>query len=263
MKSISSPHNPLLKRIARLQRQPQHYREEGVALLSGVHLLAEWLAHGQAQHALAALLLDEAALADAEVKSLLSSIDGRVIYISTKKYLGESVESHTSINVQALIHVAAQPQEALAPAEPTLLLDAVQDAGNVGSLLRTAAAAGLRQAVLGKGCAAAYSPKVLRAAMGAHFHLQVFEQADLAQTIARLAVPVYAADVSATLSVFDAVVRQPCAWLMGNEGAGIAAPLLGLCTQRLRIPQRGPQSLNVGAAAAVCLFESLRQSAGA
>lgn len=261
MKALTSRHNPLCKRIVRLQRQPQHYRDEQVALLDGVHLLAEWAAHGSSRYALTALLLDEAAMQHAEVSALLPSIDPNVIYVCSPEVAGELAQGHSSMHVQALIDVAAARAEPLQADAPALLIDRVQDAGNVGSLMRTAAAAGVQQVVLSAGCAAAFSPKVMRAAMGAHFHLRVQEQAELGQVIEALTLPVYAADVSGTHSLYEAAVPLPCAWLVGSEGDGVAPQLLARCAQRLRIPQRGPQSMNVGAAAAVCLFESVRQAA--
>jgi TrmH family RNA methyltransferase len=122
-----------------------------------------------------------------------------------------------------------------------VLLDAVQDAGNVGAILRTAAAAGIRDVLLGPGCAGAWTLRVLRAAQGAHFSLAIREQADLAD-------------------IYDVDLSAPVFWLFGNEGAGVSPGLVAAARIRATIPlAAGTESLNVAAAAAVCLFEARRQ----
>lgn len=142
-----------------------------------------------------------------------------------------------------------------------VLLDRIQDPGNAGAILRTAAAAGVEAVHASHGCADLWSPKVLRAGMGAHFHLALWEHADLAAVSAGFegticctatkGIPIYAADL-----------RGPTAWVFGNEGGGVAPALESLCGRRLTIPTSGRvESLNVAAAAAVCLFEQRRQRA--
>ena len=141
-----------------------------------------------------------------------------------------------------------------------VLIDAVQDPGNLGSILRTAAAAGIKQVICSDGSVFAWSPKVLRAGMGAHFQLDIIEHADLQQLITASTVPVYATDSHAQKSIYQMNLTQPCGWLFGNEGQGISELLLSCVTERLTIPQQaGVESLNVAAAAAVCLFEQKRQ----
>jgi TrmH family RNA methyltransferase len=152
---------------------------------------------------------------------------------------------------------------ALQPEAPTLVLDRLQDAGNVGSLLRSAAAFGIRQVIALKGTAALWSPKVLRAAMGAHFGLSLFDAAEPGLLDA-LALPLVATSSHATAELHDAALPQPCAWVLGHEGQGVAPALLARCALTVRIPQPGgEESLNVAAAGAVCLYESARRGAGA
>ena len=149
------------------------------------------------------------------------------------------------------------------PRDFCVLLDNIQDPGNVGSILRSAAAAGAAQAFLSKHCAFAWSPKVLRAGQGAHFCLDIHEDIDL---------PMWAAgfretggEVVATVaaggsSLYKARLSGRVAVAIGNEGAGLDGSLVAQATRRVTIPMPGGmESLNAAAAAAICLFEFVRQ----
>jgi TrmH family RNA methyltransferase len=147
----------------------------------------------------------------------------------------------------------------IARGEPAVVLDRLQDAGNVGTILRSAAALGATQVVALKGTAALWSPKVLRAAMGAHLALHLVEGAE-AEALAALEVPLLAASAHAEAMLPEAALPWPCAWVLGHEGQGLEPALEARCDLRLRIPQPGgEESLNVAAAAAICLYESARQ----
>ncbi|WP_291768712.1 RNA methyltransferase [Castellaniella sp.] len=162
----------------------------------------------------------------------------------------------------AVFCVVAPPRPALPDrvTQGCLWLDRVQDPGNLGTLLRTAAAAGLSQAMLSSGCAQAWSPKVLRSGQGAHFALQIHERVDLGALADRLDVPLAVTTLEQARSLYDVDLRRPCAWLFGNEGQGVAPDLLARATRRIHIPQEpAVESLNVAAAAAICLFEQRRQ----
>ena len=141
-----------------------------------------------------------------------------------------------------------------------MVLDRVQDAGNVGSILRSAAALGVAQVLALKGTAALWSPKVLRAGMGAHFGLQSARGARTAGRWMRLRLPLVATSSHAGDQLHRATLPQPCAWVFGHEGQGVSPALLARCALTLRIPQPGgEESLNVAAAAAICLYEAVRQ----
>ncbi|HZV67766.1 MAG TPA: RNA methyltransferase, partial [Telluria sp.] len=135
------------------------------------------------------------------------------------------------------------------------------DPGNVGSILRSAAAAGLKQVYCSAGTAFCWSPKVLRAAMGAHFVLDIYENVDLAPLVRAARIPVLATSGYATDRLYDVDLRRPVAWLLGHEGQGVADDLLSLASHQVVIPHLGQvESLNVAACAAVCFFEQLRQN---
>jgi len=141
-----------------------------------------------------------------------------------------------------------------------VLLDGLQDPGNLGSILRTAAAAGIDRVFCGAGTVAAWSPKVLRAGMGAHFILEIVEDADLRALLAETRVPVFATSSHAAEPLYACDLTQPCAWLFGHEGKGVSAELLAYADKRVTIPQNPKiESLNVAASVAICLFEQVRQ----
>jgi TrmH family RNA methyltransferase len=130
----------------------------------------------------------------------------------------------------------------------------------MGSMLRTAAAAGVKHVFLSKGCVFAWSPKVLRAGQGAHFFLAIHEHAALAEIAGVYRGTVATTDVRTGASLFEVDLRGPVAWIFGSEGAGVSPELAETAGLRVRVPMPGAvESLNVAAAAAVCLFEQVRQ----
>lgn len=153
--------------------------------------------------------------------------------------------------------VLALPERAaIEPHAPSVVLDRVQDAGNVGSILRSAAAFGFTQVLALAGSAQLWSPKVLRAGMGAHFSLRLHEGLT-PDALAPLAVPLLAASAHEGQWLHRARLPWPCAWVIGNEGQGISAPVAARAAQHVRIVQPGGQeSLNAAAAAAICLHAS-------
>jgi RNA methyltransferase, TrmH family len=262
MQHISSADNPLLKQIARLQRKPTAYRDEGVVLLEGEHLILEWLTAGRSA-ALHRLLLSESgsglpAWLRAKLADDPSAALQEKLVIAPHKLLSRFASGEHTAHVFALLSLPQMLPASLC--ESTVLLQGVQDAGNVGTILRTAAAAGFKQVLLDENCAAAWSPKVLRAAMGAHTYISIYELANINHWISEATIDSIAADIHAKNSIYDEDLRMSCAWLFGSEGQGIAPESLALCTRKIKIPQANVESLNVASAAAICLFESVRQS---
>jgi TrmH family RNA methyltransferase len=142
------------------------------------------------------------------------------------------------------------------PSLPTVVLDRLQDAGNVGSILRSAAALGFAQVLAIKGTAALWSPKVVRAGMGAHFGLNLVEGLSHDDTKA-LTVPLLVTSSHAGDWLHKTTLPWPCAWVLGHEGQGVDPALMALAQHSVRIAQPGgEESLNVAAAAAICLHAS-------
>jgi TrmH family RNA methyltransferase len=143
-----------------------------------------------------------------------------------------------------------------------LLLEDIQDPGNLGSILRSAAAAGCDAVYLSAACADAWSPKVLRAAMGGHFALRIYSQQNLINVVKGFSGQLFATSLQATEVLYDCDLRGDVGFILGNEGAGLSADLLALVTRQITIPMPGKvESLNAAAAGAVCLFEAVRQRA--
>lgn len=266
MKTISSRDNPTLKSLRTLLTDARKQRASGQAVLEGPHLLTAALDHKVSPDL---VVVSESAAGNTEIAALLSRA-GKVETLCVPDPLFCSLsELATPVGILARIAVpinAADPAGAVPPA-PTwmpegdcLLLDAVQDAGNVGTLLRTAAAAGVRDVLLGPGCAGAWTPRVLRAAQGAHFGLAIREQVDLAAFLKSYPGQSVATVARKGQSLYTLDLRKPVAWLVGNEGSGLSPELSALAKHRATIPLAPDcESLNVAAAAAICLFEMRRQ----
>ena len=252
-RSVSSRSNPLLVRLRKLVADPAGYRKLGILLLEGEHLCAAWLARrrGPVLH----VLVDEAAMDSRPLQPLLAA-SADVIVVPAESMAGVSgLESPPRV---AFV-VAAPAVETLRPGVATLVLDRLQDPGNAGALLRSAAAFGFAQVVAMTGTTALWSPKVVRAGMGAHFSLHLVEGAS-ADVLDGLSLPLLGTSSHAPLRIDAEPLPWPCAWLLGHEGQGLAPALAERCTRTLRIPQPGgEESLNVAAAGAVCLYESARQ----
>ena len=144
-------------------------------------------------------------------------------------------------------------------AASAVVLDRLQDPGNVGSILRSAAAMGVGQVWALRGTVWLWSAKVLRAAMGAHFRLRLVEGMT-PEDLSRCVLPIVATSSHANDDLTQVVLPPACHWVFGHEGQGVSPDMEGLCGLTVRIPQPGgEESLNVAAAAAVCLYETLRQ----
>jgi TrmH family RNA methyltransferase len=146
------------------------------------------------------------------------------------------------------------------------VLDNLQDPGNLGSLLRSAAAAGIKHVFCSAGTVSAWSPKVMRAGMGAHFLLHIYENVALlpllsTQLTTTRAMPVLATSSYAAQTVYQVDLNQPVIWMFGHEGQGLSDELMNCATEQVTIPHQGKiESLNVAACAAICFFEQVRQS---
>jgi TrmH family RNA methyltransferase len=249
----------LYKELKQLATSAQARRKAGRTLLDGIHLTEAYLQHG-AKPILC--VVSASALEHAEAAAVIRQCQGagvQCVLLPDGQYQALSQVEHGV----GLLFVIETPK-AVMPAgltQSAVLLDNLQDPGNLGSILRSAAAAGIRQIYCSEGSASAWSPKVLRAGMGAHFILDIFESVDLAALMATTQIPVLATSSYATQSIYQADLSGSLAWLFGHEGQGVAQDLLQLASQQVVIPHRGQmESLNVAAAAAVCFFEQLRQT---
>jgi TrmH family RNA methyltransferase len=247
---ISSRDNALLVKLRKLAHDPGAYRKTGQVWIEGEHLCdaVRRRVLKPAQAVVTESAWDEKALRE------LAQWAPKVALVPEALFKSISgLESPPRIGF-----VLEHPHDAAIERDvASVVLDRLQDAGNVGSILRSAAALGFRQVLAIKGTAALWSPKVLRAGMGAHFALRLIEGLAIADI--DLGVPLVATSSHAEQALPQAALPKPCAWVFGHEGQGVGAALLARCAVTVRIPQPGgEESLNVAAAAAICLYESSR-----
>lgn len=258
MKSITSRDNAFYKDLVKLATSSQARRKAGRTLLDGVHLCQSWL---DLRGAPAHCVVSDEALHNPEVADIVERLEGMHVHVTALPDALFKVLSQVEHGVNLLFLVdTPQPAAPAAMTVSAVLLDGVQDPGNAGSILRSAAAAGITQVFCSPGTAFCWSPKVLRAAMGAHFVLEIFENVDLAALVKGSNIAVLAMSGYAEQRLYDVDLRQPVGWLLGHEGQGVSDELMGLASHQVVIPHAGQvESLNVAAAAAVCFFEQLRQ----
>lgn len=258
MKEITSSQNDTYKYLKNLATSAKRRRREERSLLEGIHLCESYLEHVGKP---ALYVYSYSAPDNEEVAALMDACDKRSIpsvMVTNAQFKELSSVEHGA----QILFVVAIPDTALAPSlsDNALLLEDVQDPGNMGAILRTAAAAGIQNVYASTGCASAWAPKVLRAGMGAHFALTVYQNCDLAELIKTSTVPVLATSLEASESIYAKDLSKPTAWVVGNEGKGVSSQLLSLNVEQVIIPQNpNVESLNVAAATAVCLFEQVRQ----
>lgn len=261
MMRATSRHNPRLREAARLIASSRDRRKAGRCVLEGDHLLEVYLARiGMPEFIVVVEELQESA----PLAPLVARLPGADVVAVPAALFAEALGVPAALGVVAIIPTPVPEPVPSASRRLHLMLDDLQDPGNVGTLLRTAAAAGVDQVLLSKHCAFAWSPKVLRAGQGAHFLTTIREDVDLPQWAG--AFRAQGGHVVATVprggdDLYAMKFAWPLAIAIGNEGSGISDALLAQCSLRVRIPMPGAtESLNASAAAAIVLFEALRQS---
>ena len=256
LEHIASRQNALVKTLKRLAENKRARIEAGLVLSEGEHLLQTMRDAGVTPSLVA---IAERLVPSPLIQSLLAASNAtRCVSIADAVFDQIAPAEAPS----GLLALSPLPMPASPPATEvdTLVLENVQDPGNVGSLVRTAVAAGVKQIILSPGCADIWSPRALRAAQGAPWLATIYSDHDPLGFLER-----YAGDIAATVlvggqSLYQQRLTQPVAWLFGNEGQGLSDALVARATRRITIPMPGAmESLNVNAAAAACLFEQVRQ----
>jgi TrmH family RNA methyltransferase len=252
VRQVTSRHNDLFKDLRRLLTEPAAYRKLGRVWLEGDHLCRALLERG---HAPLRAIVTESGWADDALNALARNAPEVVCVPDALMRELSGLESPAPIGflIEAATDVVARP------GVDTVVLDRLQDPGNVGSILRTASAMGFRQVVALKGSVALWSPKVLRAGMGAHFALTLVEGAAIGDVTA-LGVAIVGTHLRDAQWLHETPLPAPLAWVFGHEGQGMSDAVSAACTLRdLHAQPGGEESLNVAAAAAMCLYESARQ----
>jgi RNA methyltransferase, TrmH family len=256
-KRITSRDNAIFKHLKKLAGSARERRKAGRTVLDGAHLLDACLATGRLPEM---LVVAESMADDAEISSLSQRAGTAQKILLPDALFGEISPVDAPTGILAVLEILHLPL----PASPDfcLLLEDIQDPGNLGSILRSAAAAGVQVAWLSAGCADAWSPRVLRGGMGAHFVLPIVERASLLDIAAFFSGQTLAACLSGE-SLYAMDLTGSVAFMIGNEGAGLSRQLIDAASGSFTIPMPGRvESLNAAAAAAICLFERVRQTKG-
>lgn len=254
-KVIASRSNPVYRWLKALASDKRVRRDAGLTLLDGLHLIQ--MAHGAGARFERIVAVPAAA---GQLAAWLDACPNAEGVIADADLVRSLAPTQTPSGLMAVVKI---PRPRHRTAEFAVLLDEIQDPGNLGAVIRCAAAAGVQAVYLSPGCSEAWSPKALRGGQGAQFLLDVHEHADLVEVARSLAGPCHAAVLGAAPSLYGLDLKGPCAFAFGNEGAGLGEALLSVC-RPFTVPMPGrTESLNVAAAAAVCLFERVRQLAAA
>jgi RNA methyltransferase, TrmH family len=252
---IASRDNALFREVMDLAHSARERRRLGRSLLEGIHLCEAYLDRVGPPRA---ALVTDAGLHHPEVAALLARHRIVPTLIADELFAAISSVQH-GVGLAAIVDTP-RPELPDAISGDAVYLDRIQDPGNVGTLLRSCAAAGVPTVLTAPGTAWCWSPKVLRAGMGAHFHLAIHEAVPWSVLRARLGVDPIGTRATGAESLYEANLRAPALWLLGNEGEGVSTEIAADVGRWVRIPQsEGVESLNVGAAAAICLFEQRRQ----
>jgi len=255
MSLLRSRDNPRVRRWHALVRDGRTRRAEASALIEGPHLLAAYLASGARPRA---VLVSESGKAQAEIADLVRRAGVAPVTLPDALFRWVA-DAATPVGLAAEITI---PSAAAlhASAGDCVFLEGIQDAGNVGAILRSAAAFGLRRAVLSQGCADPWSPKVLRAAMGGHFALRIAEVPDLAAALSEFRGTLVCAATSGGMPPDTLDLRGSLGWILGAEGQGVSPAVADRAAARASVPlAAGVDSLNVAAAAAILFYERARQ----
>lgn len=256
-KHITSRDNPVFKHLKKISESSRERKKEGTTLLDGVHLIEAYIAvFGEPK----AFIIPEGK-STLEATALIQQYqDSNTIMLPTLMF-AELTPVATSTGVLALVDTpTVTPPASIALA---LLLENIQDPGNLGSLLRTAAAAGVEVVYVSKGSTEAWSPKALRGGQGAQMVLPIVEQVDALEVMQQFSGASYALAMQGE-SLYAQDFKGASLFVAGNEGAGLSPAVLAEASVAITIPMAQAnsvalESLNVGAATAIALFECRRQ----
>lgn len=256
MKRITSAGNPHFKALRELVVSSRERRKSGLTVLDGVHLVRAYRSGiGVPEQ----WVVSDAGSKNNIIKQLLNEFPAADILLLNDALFKQISQLVTPTGIVAVVKTP-RPDPMPADMDICVMLEDLQDPGNLGSILRSAAAAGVRHVLLSRSAVHAWSPRVLRAGMGAHFMLHIHEQVDLNAAARVFKGTVIAAARNAPRSLYDVDLKGKVALMFGNEGGGLTPALKAVANMEVSIPMPGKtESLNVAAAAAVCLFERVRQ----
>ncbi len=255
---IQSPDNPWARQLRQLSASAHQRRRQGKTVLDGIHLVQAYCATGAQP---VQLIVSESGQRHPELQTWLQHPATPPSICLSDRLFAACSAVQSPVGIAALITYPT-PEPPTRLQEPCLMLEGLQDPGNLGTLLRSAAASGMQRVFLSPSCASAWSPRVCRAAMGAHFHLAIHEDMNLCDLARRQEGPVLAAALTQAQPYYSQDLSGTLALVIGNEGSGLSEALLQQVTGRVYIPMQGStESLNAAVAGSILLFERQRQLA--
>ncbi len=261
MQPITSRDNPFFKQLVKLGSSARQRKISNQTLLDGSHLIQSYyVALGAPQ----CLIISKSGYDSNEIKTLFHDIQSKQktkITLLSDALFQQLSPVTTPTGIMAIIAIPKSKPRANIYNPFQVMLEAIQDPGNLGSILRTSAAAGVNNVYLSKDCADVWAPKTLRAAMGAHFLLHIQENSDLFTIAQQLDGKIITTSLQAKKSLYQTTLTDSVTFIFGNEGTGLSDTLLNVTNEVITIPMPGKtESLNVASAAAICLFERVRQT---
>lgn len=240
---ITSTQNRHVKEWKKLHQRKHRY-EKKQFLIEGFHLIEEAI---KTKQSIDTVIVEEST-------RLPASLNGMHLVTVSEQVFKEISQTETPQGIAAVITMQQPP---VAEGNYVLLLDAIQDPGNLGTIIRTADAAGFSQIILGRGTVDLYNDKVIRATQGSLFHIPIVQQ-NLAETIPKLqeaGFSVWATTLQGAQNYRDVEGGEKTAIILGNEGSGVAEVLINMADELVKIPIYGKaESLNVGIAAGILMY---------
>ncbi|MCP3897188.1 RNA methyltransferase [Moraxella sp.] len=254
MNLITSKDNSTIKHAHALLTHHRTRKKSGQTVIEGVHLLDAFLKQGLTPHK---VILSESTFKNDEVAPLLANIAKKDIIITSNALYKDIRTLGDGVDIMAIIDT---PTPTLGDVVgDCLILDGLQDAGNIGTLLRTASAVGITTIITTPATAHLWSPKCLRAGMGANFALDIHEHIDIDDILNQVETPMYATSSHTDKIIYNHDLTSHIAWVLGHEGQGVSDVFLQKAIP-IALPQpNGQESLNVGVAGSICFYEMLRQ----
>lgn len=254
MNLITSAQNPIIKHASALLTSHRHRKKTGQTVIEGVHLLDAYLKQGLTVDK---VIIAQNSLHHPEVIKLCQNILDKDIITTTNALYKQIRTLGDGVDIMAIIDTPSPTLTKIA--DDCLILDGLQDTGNIGTLLRTASAVGITTIVTTPHTAHLWSPKCLRAGMGANFALSIYEHITADEILQKVQTPLYATSSHTNKVIYHHDLTSPIAWVLGHEGQGVSDVFLQNATP-IALPQpNGQESLNVGVAGSVCFYEMLRQ----
>lgn len=253
---ISSPQNPLIKNIIQLQNKKSARKKQKLFIVEGIKSIQEIPKHYHVKYYITTPLVE---------KKQIPALDEKKWIIVTQEVYKTISDTETPQGAMAIVEIPELQLENLSvdPLGVYLVLENLQDPGNLGTIIRTAHAFGIKQVLISKGSVDLYSPKVVRSTMGSLFHVTAYTDYDIDEYIYHLKkhkICTYVTDLEESQPIFQIAFQKPMAIIIGNEGNGVSEYVKQIADYKMKIPMPGgSESLNASIAASICIYEVMRQ----